>query len=239
MPSHIVVPEEGIAPGLENAAGDALQLPMLLLAQPLTPEVMEGKMRAGDMFMSNDREESCLDLGQSFPFIPVFHFREFIEWGDREKGEGMLSRSKDPKGDLARRCMQQWQNRSRDTSGMPNVVEYHVFFVLFQGMKEPVMLPLSKTKFKKGKLLLSLAMRRGSRVPLYGGKYSISAFLDQSRKGDKFYNFEFASAGWATKDEYELCEKMYNLIREQYQSLMVSYGDEREVVASPDGPSEY
>ncbi len=234
MPQHIIIPEEGVAPGLENAAGEGMQLPMVFLTQPMTPAVVAGTIKAGDMVMSTSPEETAMPLGESASFIPVFHFREWIEWGDREAGEGMLNRSKDPKGDLARLAMQQWSNRRKEGEEKPKsrVDEYHVFLVMFEGSEDLIAIPMNRTKYKKGKLLLSLALRRGSRVPLFGGKYSISAVLES--KGEfKYFNYDFKADGWASKEDYEKAAKTYGVLREQYESMMLSFNANDDAEASP------
>lgn len=229
LPDYIIQANETVAPGFENAANESLSLPLLFLAQPLTPAVLAGKMKGGDVFLNSDPETALFGMGQAASFIPFFHYREWIEWASRESGQGMLDRTKDPNSDLAKRAVQEMRERKRRDPNAPkdptrtSVVEYHVFFIVFEGEKDPVALPLAKTKHKKGKLLFALARKRGVGVPLFGGKYLMEPILDKNKRGDQYFNFDFKPDGWPSKEEYTTCKQSYEFIREQYKSLMLTY----------------
>lgn len=230
LPSHIEVTDEGVADGLENSAGDALQLPLVFLSQAQSPQVMEGHMPAGSVYLSSDPNAKLFGPGEKVNFIPFFHFKEWIEWAPRETGEGMISRSKNPKGELARAWQTQWARRRAKNRGedVPkadsHIDEYHVFFLFFEdNYDEPVALPMSRTKHKKGRLLISLALRRGRGVPLYAGMYAMSSYMDKNKKDQRYYNFDFEPAGWTAKLAYEIGKKAYQQARDYYEALSLQF----------------
>ena len=216
--------------GLENAGDEGLMLPMLKIAQPLTETVVSQQLRPGDVFLHVSPTEALFNAGQEVNVIPFFHFKQWIEWAPRDEGGGMIARSIDPAGELAARSAR-GETRGEGDDAELAVTEYHVFFVVFEGnLTEPVALPMARTQHKKGRLLLSLALRRGPRFPLYAGKYSLSTFLDHNKTGQQFYNYEVKNAGWASKEEYEACEKLYRDSKNSFDKVMLPVDNEATVV---------
>lgn len=239
-----VAPEGQIAPGLENAGDVGLGMPMLMLAQPLTPEVMQGKLKVGDVYTSVNKEQAIFGKGHAPEFIPVFHFREWIKWRHRELGGGIVARSKDPKGELARCALRDLQNRK--PGGPPSAAEqpettfeYHVFLLFFRGadanghpaLEGPYALPMSKTKHRKGKLLLQLIQALGARVPIFGGAYSMAPIME-SRGPNTWANLDIKSAGFASASEVAQCAEAYKAAREAFEQMQLAYDD--DAAATPD-----
>lgn len=223
---------EPTAEGLENSGDAGLMLPMLKLAQPLTPTVMSGHLKPGDVFLHLTPTETLIPTGVETNFIPLFHFKQWIEWAPREEGGGILGRSIDAQGELAARFARGEMRGEGDNAKLA-VTEYHVFFIAFEGnLTEPVCLPLAKTAHKKGRLLLSLALRRGPKYPLYAGKYALSA-MTETRNGNTYFNYDIKNAGWVTTEEYEVAKKLYRQFKEEYDKAALPLEEEETSVEAP------
>lgn len=196
--------------GLENMRPQDLLVPRLILMQALSPAVVDKNVDAdaGDMFNSMTMERWVAE-GDLAEFIPVFHYLEWIKWGSRDEGEGILGRSRDPKSDLAISAARREQNEK----GRPIVTEYHNFVCLFPelGMDHPVVIGCAKTNHSRGRHLLGLACYRGN-YPLYSGKYTVEAEQRTNVKGT-FYVFKFANAGWASKEEFAFAKEFSENIK--------------------------
>ncbi len=234
LPAYVDV---SAADGLENAGDAGLQLPLLLLAQPLTPQVVDGKLKPGDVVLNSDAETALIHAGGSLNFVPFYHFNEWIQWAPRETGEGILARSKDPRGELAKlaaRQLQDLREKREGNSDEPRVTKYHVFFVLLDGQLAPVAITMSRTKFKKGQQLLALALRRGPKIPLYAGKYQLTSVLEKNKKGQSYFNYDFKANGWATEAEYVVVKQAYAHAKEAFEATTLRYESDEPVAEADD-----
>lgn len=254
VPAYIVQAESGkVAAGMENAAGQII-VPLLCVAQPLTPAVVNRQgLDAGDLFLHTEPNVPLLKFGEERRFVAGFQFTEFIEWYHRDSPiRGFRARSSDPKGDLAKICAEQWLKRkpgqqrvAYDANKSPeqqtHVDENIVFVLLFEGhLNEMIAMPLARTKHKKGKLLLSYAARRGNgSVPLYGGTYVMRTVTEKNAQGQTYFNFEFRNPGgqesWPTPDEYKAGEALYKVMKERYHKLAL---DDQQAAAEETAVAE-
>lgn len=232
LPAFIeVAPEGQLAAGLENVRDEGLQLPLLQIAQPMTPEVVQGKLAGGDVFLQSDKEHALFGKDTEVNFVAFFHFKEWIKWQHRDAGGGIMARSKDPKGPLAMQHQVEWQTGrkpAKEGEKLPRIIEYSTLFLVFEGDTDPVAFPLSRSKMKAGRQLISFALKRGAGVPLFGGKYSMKTALETNKKNQSYFVPIFQPAGFPTKDEYDLCKKSYEFCREQFDKLQLAYADDRD-----------
>ena len=229
LPAYIDVVTPGEFSGIaDNVKADGLQLPLLYLMQPMTKSVVEGRLKGGDVVLSSDVETKLFGLGDEVCFVPFFAFREWIEWRHRDLGGGLLARDKNSQGELAKQYQRQWRERPVG-GGKPTaeqqparVEEYIVILALFEGaLDEPVAFPLGKSKYRQGSGLLKLAKKRVG-VPLYGTKFSVKTVLEQSKKGDPFFNFNFAMAGNPTSEEYWKAKIAASAAKEGFDAIVLA-----------------
>lgn len=83
------------ATGTEDIDNEDVTIPRIKLAQGLTPEVKDGKVKDGSLFL-NVSGEVLAEPGKPLRFTPVARGKEFILWNP-SRGEGILAR--------ARRCI--------------------------------------------------------------------------------------------------------------------------------------
>lgn len=228
---------EQTADGLENSGDAGLMLPLLKLAQPLTPTVISQHLKPGDIYLHISPTETLLPAGAEVNFIPLFHFKQWIEWAPRNEGGSILGKSIDPRGELAARFARGEMRGEGDDAKMA-VTEYHVFFVAFEGnLTEPVCLALGRTAHKKGKLLLSLVLRRGPKFPLFAGKYTLST-MTETRNGNTYFNYDVKNAGWVSQEEYAAAKELYQQFRSEYEKASIPLEEEAaEEAPAPSGAS--
>jgi len=184
--------------------------------QGLSPQVTEQDYRAGQIIQSLT-QEIWVDRDSVGLFTPVFHYPEWIEWADRETGEGIIQRSLDPKSDLAQMAMRGEKRATQSGLQTFVVTEYHNFVALFPAIsiQQPVIISCAKTNHKKGRQLLALATYREG-VPLFAGEYSISAITEKNKAGQSYFVYQFMNHGWATQQVYEEAAKLYVIAMEAY-----------------------
>lgn len=225
--------------GFENAGDEAFRLPMIQLLQAMSPVVAEEKSDSagtkyapGDMLL-NSTQEVLFNKNQTATFTPFFHYQQWIAWNHMDPNGGMLARSKDPQGELAKRAARGDKVKNHKGQEVFAVTKYNVFFIVFEGaLDEPVALPLKGTKFKKGNLLLGLGLKRGKKYPLYAGKYTLGAVLETNKSKQSYYNVQFENAGWVNEQEYNTCKKHYEDAKTLFDSIELEFSSE-EVTPEP------
>ncbi len=79
--------------GSENIETEDVTIPRIKLAQSMTPEVQQGKIALGSLFL-NVTGEVLAGPGEPLPFVPVAQAKEFILWQDRQfDGGGIFARA--------------------------------------------------------------------------------------------------------------------------------------------------
>ncbi len=209
-PSYV---DTGSNEGLEDLRAEDIILPMLVQAQSLSPKVVEEEWRSGELRCSLTGD-LLAEKEESLEFVPVFHWLEWIVWGDRNASEGIIERSVDPAGALATRC----KNGNPPDENGREVTEYHQFAIFFPKFGEQIYaMGCAKTKYRKAQRLLSLARFRPN-SPLYAGQYTVRSVLAKNKAGQAYYTFEFANAGWCPEVGYPYAKEQYQAMREAFKA---------------------
>lgn len=195
--------------GFENQQAGDLVFPRAMLMQALSPQVQNSKFSPGDV-VNSITEELITKADQPRAVVPIKFWHEWIEWGSRDSGGGILDRSQDPNGELAKRCKAGEKIISMGRE-VPAITEYMVF--LFQPVDTENPCDASKmfcaccarTNYKHARKLLTLARLRGNK-PLYAGVYNMTPKREQNTKNQSYYVFTFSNAGWAPKEVFQELE---------------------------------
>ena len=203
--------------GMQNMRPEDMLIPRVTLMQALSPSVVEGQHRPGVLINSLSKEVIA-EIDASVAIIPIFHYLEWLKWGDRDLNEGILDRSLDPDGALATSCAR-GDKIQRGGKEVMVVTECHNFICLMPdiSLTAPIMIGCSRSNHKKGKQLLTLSKYRG-KYDLFAGRYMLSSADEKNKKNQIYKVFDFQNAGWASSDEHELCAKLYPGIKEAYDS---------------------
>lgn len=182
-----------------------LIIPRAKLLQALSPEVQEGELKQG--LIINSLTKDILPE----EFIPVFTFKDFIRFNPRNAEDNAFNpdfepgqiiwRSKDPQDP---RVLE--ETRFGADGSKPLATTFMNFFALFPGVSMPVIVSFSKTSYKTGKQLLSLAKFCGG--DMFSRKYSLKAVKEQNDIGTYFV-LKVASLGAASEAEQKAGAQMW------------------------------
>jgi hypothetical protein len=216
--------------GLENIRQQDAVLPRTVLLQPMSPPVLEkwSEKHVAGAVMNSLTSEIIIGPDEEVNFIPVFHFIQWIKWGDREENESILDSSIDPRGELAISAQRRQMRRLSGGKEVFDVTEYHNFVVVFPviGESKMIVIPCCRTNHKKGRMLLGLASFRGT-YPLYAGMYSLGTKLETNRRNQSYHVFEFKNAGWCPEELYNGITGLYTMLKE-WRSIMYDLKGEQE-----------
>lgn len=237
LPAHILEDEELGAVGLENMEARDMVIPRLVLMQGLSPQVTEGEATIGQIYNSVTRE-MLLDRDEECFFIPIYHYKEWIQWADRSSNQGIADRTMDPESEMAQSAMRGDTRENSEGREVRIVTEYHNFVVFLPhvSLEYPMILGCCRTNYKKGRQLLALARYRGNR-PLFAGRYTLTTAEEVNRKNQKYQIFNFENAGWAEAEEYEASKAMYDVVKEAYKQRRLSADHSDDGDASEGGSS--
>lgn len=219
--------------GFENVRQQDIVLPRIVLMQGLSPAVVEGTLKPGDMINSLTNEVIC-ERDEEIEIIPVYHFVSWIEWGDRKAGEGMKAMSMDPKSEIAQAAAR-GEKIMRGDKEVFRVTEYHNIIVLICPVLDPpdlVMIGFCKTSFKVGKKFLGLARLRGS-YPLYAGKYVLTS-QNETKNGNTYRVYNVRNNGWALESEFAIAKRMYQTLDEGFKQSLVKVNMENDDIDAQD-----
>ena len=220
------VPEGEIAPGFEYVGNEAYQMPMLSIAQAMSPQVQEHHaMDAGDVYLTTDRAAAFFPAGVPAPVIPFYYYKSWDRWHHRDLGGGLIDSSVDPgspNAQMAARQLRERRGKTKPTAQEQPVqaVESLVFLVLFKDVNEttgaatyiPVAIPFTKSKYKKGRMWLQLSQTgtQGGKYPIYSIAYTIRSVIEKGTQGT-YYNFDvdFAPEGTLTAEDYDAAKQAF------------------------------
>ena len=229
-PKFITEVADGVAPGMENMRNSDVVVPRFRLMQSLSPMVVERKALAGQI-LNSLTDELVVDFEASIPVIPIFHYIQWIQWGDREANEGMIDQSLDPDGSLAQMAARRETRVNTKGKEVQVVTEYHNFICICPdiSVKIPIALSCAKTSFKTGKKLLGMARFRGN-YPLFAGMYSLKPKLEKNKDGQQYYIFDVENAGWV-KDKalFNICQEMYEFLKTAHEERRLHADQSEEV----------
>lgn len=206
---------QGDVTGTEHIGKDDIQMPRLVLAQKMSPEVDDADakridgLKPGDIF--NGLTKAILGRGP-LPFHVIRADRpRFVEFFPREDGGGVKDPNvppDDPRTEFGK------------DGSKPQATKFYDFIIYRPDTKELVALSFKSTGLKVAKQLNALIKLRNA--PVYAGRFNLMSVDTQNSKG-KFAIFHVANAGWASspeelqelKDFYEaLATKEINIQRE-------------------------
>lgn len=182
-----------------------LIIPRAKLLQALSPEVAEAKFdgaKAGLLINSLTMEVLSPRI------IPIFCFKNYFRFNPRDSDSeafnpdfapgAMIWRSNDPNDPRVKEETQFGPNGEN-----PLALTCLNFFSLFAGSSMPIILSFSKTSYKTGKQLLSLARFCGG--DMWSRAYQLGTTLQKNEKGT-YYTLTITSLGASTPQEQAQAE---------------------------------
>ena len=195
--------------GFENRFDKSdLILPHAKLMQAMSPELAENlpELKVGSTI--NSLTKKVL----SGEFIPVFVYKTWARFNSRnpddsnydsdfEPGE-TIWKSSDP---LDPRVQEQAQFGSDGQK--PLATTFMNFFSHFPESPMPIIISFSKSSYKTGKQLLSLAKFSGA--DMFSKKYKLMSAMETNSSGT-FAVLKVTPVGDSSPEEFKFCEKLWN-----------------------------
>jgi len=212
-------------------------IPRASLLQSKSPEVEEsiekgdGKYKPGMVINSLSKE---VLPGE---FVPVFKFTNWIRFNPRKKedpnfdpafdaGE-IIWRSTDPNDPRVIEESQFGPNGEK-----PKATKFMNFFCIFPEHQGPVIVSFSKTSFKAGKKLISLALRAGG--DMFSQKYRLGTKKEE-KDSNTYFVLTVEPAGQPDEQSYKIAEILYEHFATKAKDLKVhEEGQVVEAEASPE-----
>ncbi|MFA5161884.1 MAG: hypothetical protein WC421_06525 [Elusimicrobiales bacterium] len=203
-----------------------LIIPRAKLIQALSPELTQGVegIKVGSIINSLTKEQ----LPQEF--IPVFMFKNFIRFNPRSKEDPNYDADYEPGAVI-------WKSGDMDDSKIaeaarfgpngekPVATAFLNFFSYFPGVPMPVIVSFSKTGYKTGKQLLSLARFCGG--DMFSRKYKLYSQAE-SNSVATYCVLKVSAAGSASPEEYKTCEKLWRDFSAKAKDIQVHDDDAAE-----------
>lgn len=206
--------------GFENGiTQEDLIIPRAKLIQALSPELTEGieGIRVGSIINSLTKEV----LPQEF--IPVFMFKNFIRFNPRSKDDPNYDPAFEPGAVIWKSVDPEDPKVVEETKFGPNgekpsATTFLNFFSYFPGVSMPVIVSFSKTSYKTGKQLLSLA--KFCCGDMFSRKYKLTSQMETNDIAT-YAVFKVASAGLSSPDELKLCEGLWQEFSAKAKNIQV------------------
>lgn len=185
---------------------DDIIIPRAKLLQPLSPELRELDIKAGHVINSLTKEE----LPASF--VPIFFYKEFMRFNPRNKADRGYMDTHEP-GQLIWKTRDQNDARVVAECGFGANGEHPIalttlnFFSLFDGQPVPVIISFTKTSYKAGKTLLSLAKLRGG--AMFSRRYKLTVKEENNAKGN-YFTLNVTPNGDCDADMLKVAESYFN-----------------------------
>jgi len=194
-----------------------LMIPRAKLIQKMSDEINDGR-REGEIINSLTKEILPAT------FIPIFVYKQVIRFDENKKMLWQTTDMKDPRV-LAEASF------GKDGEA-PLAHTYLNFFSVFDGLPMPIIIGFSKSSYKTGKQLLSLAKFTGD--SMYGRKYTLGSKKVSGDKG-QYAIFTINPAGIVTEDEYKNADKLW----ETYSNKAADLKVHDETVAESEVPDSW
>ena len=200
----------GAARGFEEPVDQSdLIIPRAQLLQPtaegLRQLTKDYGVNAGDV-INNLTKQKLSEV-----FTPIFYYKEYLRFNGRKKEDAAYDPSFPP-GALMWRTRDANDERVKQQCSfgeggeIPLALTTLNFFCLFEGESMPAILSFSKTSYKAGKNLLSLAKLRGG--DMFSRKYRLSTVETVNDQGT-FFVLKVNPAGDCDGDTYKAAEELY------------------------------
>ncbi len=209
-------PQRGFEGGIDR---EDLIIPRAKLIQALSPELTEGLdgIKVGSIINSLTKEV----LPQEF--IPIFTFKNFIRFNPRSKDDPNFNPDFDP-GGVIWKSTDPLDHKVKDEARFgpngekPLAITFINFFSYFPGVPMPIIVSFSKTGYKTGKNLLSLAKFCGG--DMFARKYRLFSQMETNDVAT-YSVFKVKPIGSVTPEEYQLCEQLWKDYSAKVEAIQV------------------
>ena len=186
-----------------------LILPRAVLLQALSPQIGEVDGLKAGMVINNITNEVLPEK-----FIPIFRYVEFLKFNPRDSKSpeydpafepgALIWRTTNPADPRTAEC------RFSEDGSKPTAIKTMNFLCYFPDVPMPIVLGFSKTSYKAGKKLISLAQFSGG--DMFSKIYALKV-KQADKDGIKYYILDVAPIGKANKENFVIAEAWYEQFR--------------------------
>ena len=236
------------ATGAENIDNEDISIPRIKLAQGLSPEVQDGTVPLGALFL-NITGEVLAGPGDPLRFVPIATGKEYIIWNP-DRNEGIIARARravvngkvryewdQPNAEFDVKIKNgpkvSWRtgkfigdddldqfgsSNPADPASPPAATRHHNFIVALPDHGNMIA-ALSLSRSQEKRAKDLNAMFKLTNIPIFARFFYVRS-VDDTANGDSFKNFKFAPAGFVqTSEQFEL-----------YKGLAETFSGENYVV---------
>lgn len=221
--------------GFDDVDNTDLIIPRAKLIQAMSPEMKDRDLdvKPGMIINSLTKEE----LPETF--IPLFMFKNFIRFNAKNKDLPGFDSAYEPGAIIWRSSDHRDPKVIAETAWVgdnkPLATTFMNFLSWFPGSAMPIILSFSKTSYKAGKDLVSLAKFTGG--DMFSRQYKLTSVEKTSPAGDTYNVLKVAAAGKATDEDYKFCEALWKDYAPKAKDIIVH--DENETTESTDSDRPY
>lgn len=195
-----------------------LIIPRAKLIQALSPEITEGLGVKPGAIINSLTKEILPD-----EFIPIFMFKNYIRFNPRSKTDPNFDSAYEPGAVVWKSTDPEDPKVVAETRFGPNgekpiATTFLNFFSCFPGVPMPVIVSFSKTSYKAGRQLLSLAKFCGG--DMFSRKYRLASLMETNDIAT-YAVFKVAPVGNTSAEDYKLCERLWNDFSEKAKDIQV------------------
>jgi hypothetical protein len=228
--SGALMQAEGVQRGFEGGVDrEDLIIPRAKLIQALSPELTEGLegIKVGSVINSLTKEV----LPQEF--IPIFTFKNYIRFNPRSKDDPNFDSEFDPGAVIWKSTDPLDPKVKAEAKFGPNgekpiATTFINFFSYFPGVSMPIIVSFSKTSYRAGKNLLSLAKFCGG--DMFSRKYKLVSQMETNDIAT-YAVFKVTPVGDALTEEYAVCERLWNDFASKANAIQVHEEDVQDDAA--------
>lgn len=207
---------------------DDLIIPRAKLIQALSPEITEGVPGAKPGAILNSLTKEILP---SF-FIPFLFFKNYMKFNPRQKEDPSFDQNLAPGAEIWRSSNPNDPRVIAEAGFGPNgekptAITFLNFVSYFPGIEMPVIIGFSKTSFKAGKELLSLA--RFSNGDMFARKYKLESRMEKNDIST-FAVYKVTPAGKSSDEEFAICENYWKMFSGKFEQIKVHDSETDESV---------
>ena len=222
----------------EDMDAEDILTPRVKIAQALSPEVMDGIVSSGDIFVTST-SEVIIPRGAKKTCVPLAWWKEYIEWNpDRsDKKNRIISKSTDVNGELANRCRRREKVINSDGKEVAAVQDTYNVMLLFPEISwsEMYMMSFSRTSHKVWKRMINLAKSlkhdpdgQGRRpCPLFGAGYELFTQLEEG-DGNRWFEPRFGPPEFLGLEHLQAISPIVEKLRENIDHLKAINSAEAE-----------
>lgn len=187
---------------------DDLIIPRAKLLQALSPEIQDNVegCRQG-MIINSLTQHELPEI-----FIPIFVFKNYIRFNPRKKEDANFDPEFEPgaiiwKSNDHKEERIQLETKFGANGEKPLATVFMNFLAKFDGVDMPIIISFSKTSYKAGKNLYSLAKLSGG--DMFGKQYKLTS-KKETNEISSFFILKTSAFGLVDKDVKQLCLTWWN-----------------------------